>query len=98
MPKLPFLQDINKRLTLNHASESKCSAAFEIVMCVFEANPKAASVCDPVTNLYPFMLAGMHGNISASMRLLLANPTLIASGNPAEGSKKLRSKSKKPRG
>ncbi len=74
LPKLPFLQDINKRLTLHHASESKCSASFEIVMCVFEANPKAASVCDPVTNLYPFMLAGMHGNISASMRLSLRIP------------------------
>ena len=94
LPNLLLLQDIDKRLTLQHANDSN-TASYEVVMNVFEANPKAASVHDPVTNLYPFTLAGMHGNTDALLRLLFANPTLIAGGYPAEGNQKLRSKSKR---
>ena len=87
-PDLPILEDGDKRLTLHHASDSN-TASYENVMDVFEANPKAASVRDPVTNLYPFMLAGMHGNTDAAFTLLLANPTLVIVGNQAKvGSRK----------
>ncbi len=82
-PDLPILEDGDKRLTLHHASDSN-TASYDNVMDVFEANPKAASVRDPVTNLYPFMLAGMHGNTDAAFTLLLANPTLVIGGNQAK--------------
>jgi hypothetical protein len=75
-PDLPILEDGDKRLTLHHASDSN-TASCEAVMDVFEANPKAASVRDPVTSLYPFMLAGMHGNSDAAFKLLLVNPSLV---------------------
>ena len=75
------------------------------ILCVFnpdlgefsarliEANPKAASVRDPVTNLYPFMLAGMHGNTDAAFTLLLANPTLVIVGNQAKVDSRKRKRS-----
>jgi hypothetical protein len=91
-PDLPILEDGDKRLTLHHASDSN-TASYENVMDVFEANPKAASVRDPVTNLYPFMLAGMHGNTDAAFTLLLANPTLVIDGNQAKVDSRKRKRS-----
>ena len=91
-PDLPILEDGDKRLTLHHASDSN-TASYENVMDVFEANPKAASVRDPVTNLYPFMLAGMHGNTDAAFTLLLANPTLVIVGNQAKVDSRKRKRS-----
>ena len=91
-PDLPILEDGDKRLTLHHASDSN-TASYENVMDVFEANPKAASVRDPVTNLYPFMLAGMHGNTDAAFTLLLSNPTLVIVGNQAKVDSRKRKRS-----
>jgi hypothetical protein len=91
-PDLPILEDGDKRLTLHHASDSN-TASYENVMDVFEANPKAASVRDPVTNLYPFMLAGMHGNTDAAFTLLLSNPTLVVVGNQAKVDSRKRKRS-----
>ncbi len=93
-PNMPLLEDTNKRLTLHHASDSN-TASYEAVTDAFEASPKAASVRDPVTNLYPFMLAGVHGNTDASFRLLLANHTLIFASkqtvsNKTDDSKRMR--------
>ena len=94
-PDLPLLKDIDNRLTLHHASVST-TASLETIMDVFEANPKAASIQDCVTNLYPFMLAGMHGNTDASFRLLLANPALVVCSdkgcNQAEGTRRIKRK------
>jgi hypothetical protein len=90
-PNLPLLEDINKRLTLHHTSDSD-TASFDATMDVFEANPKAASIRDPVTNLYPFMLAGMHGNTDASFRLLLANPSLVVCSTQSSGRKRTKRK------
>ena len=91
-PDLPILEDGDKRLTLHHASDSN-TASYENVMDVFEANPKAASVRDPVTNLYPFMLAASADNTNAAFTLLIANPTLVIGGNQAkvDGRKRKRS-------
>ena len=91
-PDLPILEDGDKRLTLHHASDSN-TASYENVMDVFEANPKAASVRDPVTNLYPFMLAGMHGNTDAAFTLLLSNPTLVIVWNQAKVDSRKRKRS-----
>ena len=52
---------IDGRLTLRHCADSS----------------KAASVRDPVSRLFPFMLAGKNGKTDASFRLLLANPSLV---------------------
>ncbi len=91
-PDLPILEDGYNRLTLHHASDSN-TASYENVMTVFEANPKAASVRDPVTNLYPFMLAASADNTNAAFTLLIANPTLVIGGNQAkvDGRKRKRS-------
>lgn len=71
--------DVDGRLTLHHAVDhSKTSV--EAIQDIFEANPKGASIRDPVTGLYPFMVSASHGNVAASFILLLANPNLVSGG------------------
>jgi hypothetical protein len=78
---LPAIEDDNNRLTLHHVIEST-TAPSDAVMIILEANPAGASVRDPITNLYPFMLAGISDKMDAAHSLLLANPTLVAGGIP----------------
>ena len=59
-PDIPPKTDGDGRLSLHYTS------SFEAVMDIFEANPKGASVRDPVSGLFPFMLASSNGNIAAS--------------------------------
>jgi hypothetical protein len=80
-PHLPAIEDDNNRLTLHHVIEST-TAPSDAVMIILEANPAGASVRDPITNLYPFMLAGISDKMDAAHSLLLANPTLVAGGIP----------------
>ena len=71
--------DSKGRFTLHHAC-ANTSTSFETVMNVLEANPKGVSVRDPVSGLYPFMLAASKDNVAASFSLLLANPSLVLGG------------------
>jgi hypothetical protein len=80
-PQLPAIEDDNNRLTLHHVIEST-TAPSDAVMIILEANPASASVRDPITNLYPFMLAGISDKMDAAHSLLLANPTLVGGGIP----------------
>ena len=57
-----------------------CNAPHDSVVELFEANPRGASVRDPVSGLFPFMLAASNDNVAASYNLLLANPSLVISG------------------
>ena len=66
-PDMAQRTDKDGRLTLHHAVGSS-SVPFEAVMDIFKANPKSASVRDPVSGLYPFMLAASNDNIAASFR------------------------------
>ena len=79
-PGVVFQRDSEKRLPLHHAIASS-TASFETVTDIFNAHPKAASLRDPVTRLYPFMLASHMTDVSGSLSLLLANPNLVIGGD-----------------
>mmetsp|Transcript_17161 Transcript_17161/g.26881 ORF Transcript_17161/g.26881 Transcript_17161/m.26881 type:complete len:958 (-) Transcript_17161:146-3019(-) len=80
-PHLASLKDKDGRFPLHYAATR---GVYETVACVFEENPKAAIVCDPLTGLYPFMLAGSNGNAAAAFELLLSDPNLVLGGIPAD--------------
>jgi hypothetical protein len=75
--KLAYLKDKNNRLPLHYAA---ARGVYETVAFVLEANPQAAIIQDPVTGLYPFMLAGSNGNTAAAFDLLLSEPNLVLGG------------------
>mmetsp|Transcript_29585 Transcript_29585/g.62752 ORF Transcript_29585/g.62752 Transcript_29585/m.62752 type:complete len:222 (+) Transcript_29585:109-774(+) len=75
-PAIAQIVDGTGRLTLHHAVANK-STSFEATMDIFKANPKGASIPDPVSGLYPFMTSASKDNIDASFNLLLANPSLV---------------------
>jgi len=100
-PDLPRVVDNDGRITLHYAAHSRNGSSLgqrapqETIECILKAYPDGASVIDPKTGLYPFMLAAggnaqnistdasaSSGNISASLSLLLANPSLVACGAP----------------
>lgn len=84
--------DIHGRIPLHHAVASeKC--CFDTVKLLFDAHPKGASVVDPNTGLYPFMLAGSKGDADATFKLLLADPSLVCGALAVEGKKRKRSPS-----
>ena len=76
-PKLAYLKDKDNRLPLHYAA---ARGVYETVAYVLEANPQAAIILDPVTGLYPFMLAGSRGNNAAAFDLLLSEPNLVLGG------------------
>ena len=78
-PDVVHKQDQVGRLPLHHAVNHK-KTTYQTVMDIFEAYPRAVSVRDPISKLYPFMTAGSKGNIAASFDLLRADPSLIAGG------------------
>jgi hypothetical protein len=80
-PNLAHMKDKDGRLPLHYAA---ARGIYETVACILEANPKAAVIRDPVTGLYPFMLAGSNGNAAAAFDLLLADPNLVLGGIPAD--------------
>ena len=79
--KLAYLKDKDNRLPLHYAA---ARGVYETVAYVLEANPQAAIIQDPVTRLYPFMLAGSNGNTAAAFDLLLSEPNLVLGGIPAD--------------
>lgn len=80
-PKLAHMTDKDGRFPLHYAA---ARGVYETVASVLEANPKAAIVRDPLTGLYPFMLAGSNGNTAAAFELLLSDPNLVLGGIPAD--------------
>ena len=93
-PNLPRMMDDDGRVTLHYAAASRSDltaanqrAPFDTIKHILNAYPEGASIRDPVTRLYPFMLAAdaqnvyhAESNVSASFSLLLANPSLVMSG------------------
>ena len=96
-PNLPRMMDDDGRVTLHYAAASRSDltaanqrAPYDTIKHILNAYPEGASIRDPVTRLYPFMLGagsqvsgGAHSNsndASASFSLLLANPSLVMSG------------------
>ena len=95
-PNLPRMMDDDRRITLHYAAASSSASSLnqrtpcDTVKHILKAYPEGASIRDPVTRLYPFMLAAntqatgaYHrslDNVSASFSLLLANPSLVMSG------------------
>ena len=97
-PNLPRMVDNDGRITLHHAAASNsdrlanCRAPCETIERILNAYPEGVSVRDPVTKLYPFMLAAGSANpaneslhsainsVSSSFSLLVANPSLVMSG------------------
>ena len=75
-PDMGHKTDSDGRLTLHHAVD-KSSTSYEAIIDVFEAHPKGASVRDPVSGLFPFMLAASNDNVAAAFSLLLADPSLV---------------------
>lgn len=80
-PKLAHMTDKDGRFPLHYAA---ARGVYETIASVLEANPKAAIVRDPLTGLYPFMLAGSNGNTAAAFELLLLDPNLVLGGIPAD--------------
>ena len=94
-PNLPRMMDENGRITLHYAAASRSDriasqrAPYETIQLISKAYPEGVSTRDPVTRMYPFMLAassqvteGAHSNsndASSSFSLLLANPNLVIS-------------------
>eukprot|EP00984_Skeletonema_dohrnii_P030579 scaffold22177_cov90-Skeletonema_dohrnii-CCMP3373.AAC.1 len=78
---LAHMKDKDGRLPLHYAA---ARGVYETVACILEANPKAAVIRDPVTGLYPFMLAGSNENTAAAFELLLSDPNLVLGGIPAD--------------
>jgi len=94
-PNLPRMVDGDGRITLHYAAarsnystgmsrvNSIAGAPPETIEHILKANPAGASVRDPVTGVYPFMLTAVSDTIrsvSSTYSLLLANPSLVMSG------------------
>jgi len=91
-PAVAYEKDDNGRLPIHHAV--LCSSPrLDNVTDIFNANPKGASVADPVTRLYPFMLAASKDSVAVAFKLLLANPSLVDTRFDDEGSSRKRKRS-----
>jgi len=85
-PNLPRMVDGDGRITLHYAAASSSSldsaerARPETIEHILKAYPEGASARDPVTGLYPFMLAAgndTENSVSTTYSLLLVNPSLV---------------------
>ena len=97
-PNLPRMVDGDGRITLHYAAarsnhstdmpamsriNATAGAPPETIEHILKANPAGASVRDPVTGVYPFMLTAVSDtvkSVSSTFSLLLANPSLVMSG------------------
>ena len=66
------------RIPLHHALvKPGCgTSSYEAAKMLVSAYPKGCLIVDPTTGLYPFMLAGLNGNLNSAFELLLAEPSL----------------------
>ena len=91
-PEIPQAVSSDGRIPLHHATAAGCAGIANIEL-LFEAYPKGASTVDPVTGMYPFMLAGASDSMDAAFELLLAEPSLVGGALDSEGKKRKRSPS-----
>ena len=77
-----------------HNSVSCYWPKLENVIEVFKFNTNASSSIDPVTGLYPFMLAAKQGSIDVAFRLLQEDPNLVSGGIPSDSRKRKRAERK----
>ncbi|EJK54632.1 hypothetical protein THAOC_25723 [Thalassiosira oceanica] len=75
-PGITSKRDSVGRVTLHYAVDNE-ETPFDTIHRVLESFPRAASILDPVTKLYPFMQAGMNSQVDATFSLLLENPSLV---------------------
>ena len=99
-PNLPQMVDGVGRISLHYAAAGftptpatihhRTTAKFapqETIEHILKANPAGASVRDPITGIYPFMLTAVSDaadSVSSTFSLLLANPSLVMSGIQGE--------------
>jgi len=97
-PNLPRMVDEDGRITLHYAADRSnyradmlprlrrncvVGAPPETIEHILKANPAGASVRDPITGVYPFMLTAVSDavtSVSSTYSLLLANPSLVMGG------------------
>ena len=91
-PEIPQAVSSDGRIPLHHATAAGCAGIANIEL-LFDAHPKGASTVDPVTGMYPFMLAGASGSVDAAFELLVAEPSLVGGALDSEGKKRKRSPS-----
>ena len=82
-PDIASIKDSVGRVTLHYAVDKK-ETPFDTIHRVLESFPRAASILDPVTSLYPFMQAGINSQVDAAFSLLLQNPSLVACDVPLD--------------
>ena len=78
-PRIACERDLSGRLPLHWSIGCK-TPKLDNVTDIFNSNTKAVSVLDPVTGLYPFMLAAKQGCADAAFMLLREDPSLLSSG------------------
>lgn len=88
-PQLPEVVDDAGRTPLHYATASECVCNVTVDL-LFEAHPTGVSRIDPVTGLYPFMLAGANDNVNVAFKLLVADPSVVGSALGNEGKKRKR--------
>jgi hypothetical protein len=76
-PNLSSSVDAVGRLPLHHAVASSNEVPCETLEFIAAKYPVAATTRDPVSGLFPFMMAGSVGNVEAAFKLLLEDPGLV---------------------
>ena len=93
-PEISQAVDSNGRIPLHHATASEyvCDRTVDLLL---EANRIGVSRVDPVTGLYPFMLASTCKNddVGIAFKLLVADPSLVGGALDSDGKKRKRSPS-----
>ena len=94
-PEISQAVDSNGRIPLHHATAST-SVCDRTVDLLSEANRIGVSRVDPITGLYPFMLAStsrINDDVGITFKLLVADPSLVGGALDSEGKKRKRSAS-----
>ena len=69
-------EDDKKRVN----TPEQIEAMNEMLEFIMAKNPAAAITRDPISKMYPFMIAGSVGNAVGAFRLLVAGPDLVSGG------------------
>ena len=89
-PRIACEKDVVGRIPL-HWSTDCDDPKVDNVTDIFNSNTKACSVADPITGLFPFMLAAKQKCTDAAFILLREDPSLVSGGIPQESKKRKRS-------
>ena len=94
-PRIACEKDDEGRIPL-HWSTDCDDPKLDNVTDIFNSNTKAVAVVDPITGLFPFMLAAKQGCADAAFMLLREDPSLVSGGMPQETKKRKRSEDMEP--